>query len=149
MPDWRPGIYYRNIYSAHKELGGGVDIDLIHEWDYMTYLFGMPSSVKHFSGKVSKLDINSCDYAVYIAQYGNSMISELHLDYFGRENIRTIELFMDDETVRGDFLAGTIEYLKAGKKVKLPAERDIYQKRELQYFLNAINKAGSSENDVN
>ena len=38
LPDWRPGQDYRNTYSAHKDLGGGVSIDLIHEWDYLSYL---------------------------------------------------------------------------------------------------------------
>lgn len=148
LPDWRPGTDYRQSYSAHKSLGGGVDIDLIHEWDYLSFLFGMPSEIKSFSGNVSNLEIDSCDYAIYIARFENSMIAELHLDYFGRKNIRTVELITEDETIRGDLVNGTIEYLVDGKTVQLPAERDIYQKRELQYFIDTIIHGRISQNDI-
>ena len=45
LPDWRPGVDYRTVYSAHKALGGGVTIDLIHEWDYLVDLFGVPQQL--------------------------------------------------------------------------------------------------------
>ncbi len=148
LPEWRQGIDYRDTYSAHKNLGGGVDIDLIHEWDYLTFLFGMPSSVKSFSGKVSKLEIDSCDYAIYIAQYEKKMVAELHLDYFGRKTIRNIEIYADEDTICGDLVSGRIRYLKSGKVVNLPEERDMYQKRELHCFIDAINNGEPSQNDI-
>ena len=77
LPDWRPGQDYRKTYSAHKDLGGGVSIDLIHEWDYLTYLFGWPKKVHSFIGKKSNLEIDSDDYAIYIAEF-EKMIAELH-----------------------------------------------------------------------
>ncbi|KHM51417.1 oxidoreductase [Anaerovibrio lipolyticus] len=147
LPDWRPGQDYRETYSAHKDLGGGVAIDLIHEWDYITYLFGMPSAVKSFLGKVSNLEIDSDDYAIYIAKYDN-MIAELHLDYFGHKSVRTVEIYTDEDTLVGDLIAGTVTYLKSGKIINFPADRDLYQKRELEYFLDMISKNGNCSNDI-
>ncbi|MBT3748588.1 MAG: Gfo/Idh/MocA family oxidoreductase, partial [Bacteroidetes bacterium] len=43
LPDWRPGKNYSEIYSAKKELGGGVVFDLIHEIDIACDLFGVPT----------------------------------------------------------------------------------------------------------
>ena len=148
LPDWRPGTDYRNTYSAHKDLGGGVAIDLIHEWDYLSFLFGMPTEVKSFIGKVSDLEIDSDDYAIYIARYADNMIAELHLDYFGRKTIRTIEIYTDEDTIVGDLVAGEVRYLKANKIVDLKSDRDDFQKRELMFFIDAINGKEDVQNDI-
>lgn len=42
LSEWRPETDYSKCYSARKELGGGVAVDLIHEWDYISYLIGKP-----------------------------------------------------------------------------------------------------------
>ena len=100
LPQWRAGIDYRNTYSAHKELGGGVSVDLIHEWDYLKFLFGDPQKVMYASGKKSSLEIDCEDTALYIAEYEDKFV-ELHLDYFGRKTVREIMLFTEEETVLG------------------------------------------------
>lgn len=137
LPDWRSGQDYRETYSAHKNMGGGVSIDLIHEWDYLTYLFGWPSQVKSLIGKKSKLEIDSDDYALYIAEYAN-MIVELHLDYFGRKTIREIELFTKDDTILGDIANNKVCFLKSGEMIDFHEKRNDFQRRELNHFLDMI-----------
>lgn len=144
LPDWRPGQDYRNTYSAQKKLGGGVSIDLIHEWDYLTYLFGWPKKVACLMGKISPLEIDSDDYAVYIAAY-DGKIAELHLDYFGRKPIRTIELFTETDTIVGDLVNQKIRYLREERELVFEEERDDYQRRELEHFLDLVYGIADSE----
>lgn len=137
LPDWRPGTDYRKSYSAHKSLGGGVSIDLIHEWDYLTYLLGSPRKVNYMSGKKSDLEIDSDDYAVYIAEYDNKIV-ELHLDYFGRKTIREIMLFTREETILGDIANNKMVFMRSGKQIDFRELRDDYQIRELENFLDML-----------
>ena len=63
------GVDYRTVYSARRAMGGGVTIDLIHEWDYLVDLFGRPQEVYNFKGTYSELEIDSDDLSVYIARW--------------------------------------------------------------------------------
>lgn len=137
LPDWRPGQDYRVTYSAHKALGGGVSIDLIHEWDYLTYIFGWPEAVTCFIGKKSDLEIDSDDYAIYIAEFDKQIV-ELHLDYFGRKTLREIQLFTKEDTIIGDIANNKIAYLKDEKEIVFNEGRDDYQERELEHFLDMV-----------
>lgn len=137
LPEWRPQTDYRVSYSAHKSMGGGVSIDLIHEWDYLTYLFGIPKKIKSFIGKKSFLEIDSDDFAVYIAEYADKIV-ELHLDYFGRKAIREIMLITKDDTIIGDIANDRICYLKSGKVLEFHESRDAFQTRELEYFIDMV-----------
>lgn len=138
LPDWRPGQDYRKTYSAHKDLGGGVSIDLIHEWDYLTWLFGMPTECKQMISKVSGLEIDSDDLAIYIGRNDKTTF-ELHLDYFGRQTQRTLDLFTADDTIHCDLIEGTVSYLKSGESIKLESERNAFQMAEIAHFFEIIN----------
>lgn len=137
LPDWRPGTDYTESYSAHKDQGGGVDIDLIHEWDYLTYLFGWPKNVKCLMGKKSDLKIDSNDFALYVAEYDDKVV-ELHLDYFGRETIREIEIFTKEDTIIGDLINNTLTFKREKKTINFKEERDSFQQRELECFLDIV-----------
>lgn len=137
LPEWRPGTDYRKTYSAHREMGGGVSIDLIHEWDYLTYLFGWPTKVICLTGKKSELEIDSDDYAIYLAELEDKII-ELHLDYFGRKNIREIQLFTKTDTIIGNINDESIHFLNTQTKIDFGEERNDFQKREITHFLDLI-----------
>lgn len=147
LPEWRRGTDYRKTYSAHQALGGGVSIDLIHEWDYITDIFGFPQKVAYMHGKKSMLEIDSDDYAVYIAEYEN-MTAEVHLDYFGRSAIREIMLVTKEDTIIGDLIKGEVIYLKQGRKIDFCETRDRYQSQELHAFFDMISGRAENHNDV-
>ena len=139
LPEWRPNTDYRNCYSAHRDMGGGVGIDLIHEWDYLTWLLGMPEECHSIQTKISNLEIDSDDIAIYIAKTKNTSI-EVHLDYFGRKPIRQLEIFLPNDTIRCDLIQGSITYLKSGKQLQLDAERNAFQMKEITHFFDIVYK---------
>lgn len=147
LPDWRPGQDYRKTYSAHTELGGGVDIDLIHEWDYLTWIFGMPTNCYGITGNFSNLEIDSNDTAIYIAK--NDRLSyELHLDYYGRKSLRTLDIFTQDDTIQCDLIGGTIHYLKEEKSIVFNSERNAFQMAEIQHFFDIVEGRVSNDSNV-
>lgn len=148
LPEWRPGVDYRKVYSANKETGGGVCIDLIHEWDYLSVLFGIPLEVFRMSGTYSDLDITSEDLAVYIAKYDRLLV-ELHLDYFGREPRRGVELFTKERTIYADIAHGCISFSDGTPAIICREDRNAMYEREMSYFMHLIlNQIDHSTNDI-
>lgn len=147
LPDWRPGTDYRKTYSAHKNMGGGVLIDLIHEWDYLSYFFGFPEQIEKLYGKYSNLEIDSEDLAIYIARYNDKLL-ELHLDYCGRETQRYCEIITSDSTYRFDITNSRV--IKNGIEIAKYNEQpnDKYME-EMKFFYDIINGIKENTNDIN
>ncbi len=136
LPEWRKNIDYRDNYSAKKDMGGGVSLDLIHEWDYLKLLFGKPRKLSYMCGKKSELEIDSDDIAVYIAEYTDKIV-ELHLDYFGRRSVRQLELFMHNGTLRADFISQNVSFDNGVEINNIPVKKinDPYI-LEMNYFID-------------
>ena len=147
LPEWRPDTDYRKCYSAHKDMGGGVAIDLIHEWDYICHLTGFPQKMNSIITRKSDLEIDSDDIAVYIADYADKTV-ELHLDYFGRVAQRKIELFTKDDIISGDLINHTITFTKAGIVKKFHEDRNDFYLREMKHFIDISDGKAISDNSL-
>jgi predicted dehydrogenase len=58
LPDWHPYEDYRTSYAARADLGGGVVLTQIHDYDLAWWLFGAVRSVHASGGHLSALDID-------------------------------------------------------------------------------------------
>ncbi len=94
------------------------------------------------------LEIDSDDVAIYMAETPH-MVLELHLDYFGRSTKREMEIYMDDDTIRVDFIKQAIDFEVRGRHLEFHEDRDDYQKRELQHFFDITRGVIENDNDLN
>src|SRR5205807_10567443 len=69
LPFWRPGRDYREGYGARQATCGGIILDSIHEFDYLTWLLGWPREVFAYAGRVSSLEIDTEDNADVLLRF--------------------------------------------------------------------------------
>jgi predicted dehydrogenase len=58
LPDWHPYEDYRESYAARADLGGGVVLTQINDYDLAWWLFGPPRTVTATGGHLSDLEID-------------------------------------------------------------------------------------------
>ena len=92
LPDWHPKEDYSQGYASKKNLGGGVILTMIHDIDYLYWIFGNPHSLFSISGKFSDLKISSEDYCSGIICFKKNIFAELHLDFFQRPEFRSCKI---------------------------------------------------------
>ena len=140
LPNWRKDGNYTSYYSSNKELGGGVDLDLIHEIDYVVYLFGFPKRIEKSSRKVSKLKTDSDDFTHYLLIYENFSVM-ITLNYYRIDSKRYMEVVMDDDTLYLDFIDDSINSFKQKKSLINVKSSGIEQSyfNQMKYFISLIN----------
>jgi predicted dehydrogenase len=98
LPDMRPGIDYRTHYSAARA-EGGVILDVIHELDYLGWLFGPPQAMRWDRGRLGDLEIQAEDYATIGLRHPTGVRSEVHMDYLQRCKRRGLEVAGTEGTI--------------------------------------------------
>ena len=149
LPSWRPDKDYRMTVSARRELGGGVLLELSHELDYISWIFGEVDWVKASMSRQSNLEIDVEDTAHLIvgvepADDGFQLIGTVNLDFIRHDTVRSCTAIGENGTLRWNGLTGVVELYEAGAKewrelFRHEHQRDDSYVEELKNFIDCVN----------
>jgi len=140
LPFWRPEEDYREGYSASSKDGGGVLLDLSHEFDYACYLFGEIVEMTGVYGRASDLTIDAEDFADVLLTTKDSISVNIHLNFNSLLNERNLVIDFEGGYIVGDLIRNSVEFSYQGdvKRYEYPLSRDDYLKEQSEYFLDNI-----------
>jgi len=115
--EYMPGFHryedYRGTYPARADLGGGVVLCQIHEYDLLYALFGLPQEVFAVGGKASRMEIDVEDTAQVLFRYQRpdsaDMPAQVHQDFLQRPARRNFQVIGDEGSIYWDYLGKTLQ----------------------------------------
>lgn len=144
LPDWRPGGDYRDNVSSQRKLGGGALLELSHEIDYATWLFGWPKSVMCSAAHLSAMQIDVEDSAHLLMEYPDKRVS-LQLDFLQRVATMSVQIVGSKGTLMADLIKEELQLIDpahpSGRLLdapKLPSGNDIYLRQFDFFFSKAL-----------
>lgn len=148
LPSWRPDTDYRTSVSAQAALGGGVLLELSHEFDYLRWLFGEVAWVQARVSRQSALEIDVEDTAHVVIGFvaspvGSKVVASVSLDLIRHDATRSCTVIGADGTLRWTAQSGVVEVFHAGaagweQLSADPVDRDASYFAEWVSFLSCI-----------
>jgi predicted dehydrogenase len=148
LPDWRPGRDYRTSYSARAG-EGGVLLDLIHEIDYATWIFGRPQSVFAILQNTGQLRIESEEIADLAWTAPSGATVSMRLDYLTRDSRRKMIAYGESGELEWDGVMQCVHLRVAGKPAETiidSQDRDCCLRRQARAFVEAC--SGTAAGDL-
>lgn len=138
---------YKETYMARKDLGGGVVLNqMIHELDYLYYLFGMPTTVYAVGGITGNLEIDvedNCDAIYRMETKTGSFPVSVHADFYQSPPSRFVKIIGEKGQITLDLLKAavtkTIGNVKEESCFEAFARNDMFIE-ELKLFMECIEK---------
>ena len=124
-------------------------LDLSHELDYISYLFGNWKPLFAVSKKISNLDIKSDDYLSLFATNNNNLKIYLELNYFTRIPKRQIFIYSKNLSLKIDLLKNEAIIIKdkiISKKIKKFKIDEMYEAQHID-IINKKFKFACNYND--
>ena len=119
LPNAHPYEDYREGYAARKDLGGGAVLSLIHELDYIYWLFGMPRKLFALGGRLSKLEIDADDTGSILMEcrvYDKLIPIHIHLDFIQRPPSRNCYIIGEEGKIFWDYYSNRVDLYTVEKK---------------------------------
>lgn len=140
-PLWRPNQDYLKKYSANKNLGGGVILDLSHELDYVSYLLGDILRINGEFSKRSNITVDTEDWTdmLITADLGPANI---HINFLSHQRQRFIQIDFEDISVVGDIITSEIREYKKEKLIKhksFDIPGNYMYEQQIKYFFKNLN----------
>lgn len=148
LPSWRPNTEHLKSYSANKDMGGGVILDLSHEIDYVDYLFGGIKKISGNFAKIGNVTVDAEDCADMLVVSGGIPVN-IHLDFLSQLRQRYIQIDFEGLTVVGDLINAEIKEYEGEtikNNIRLEYERGQEYKEQLEYFFDNIDNPGMMNN---
>jgi len=119
LPYWRPSARYQETVSAKSNLGGGVLLELSHEIDYLTWIFGQIDWVRATLSKQSDLEIDVEDTAHLVLgfvsdNFKSQNIGTVNLDFVRHDVRRECTAIGESGSLRWNGIKGTVELTNGG-----------------------------------
>lgn len=141
LPDWRRGRDYRQGYTAHAEMGGGIILDASHEIDYARWLAGEVRSVFALTGKVSDLEMDAEDTGMLTVRFASGAVGQIHMDCVQRGYTRNCKLVGSEGTLTWEFKEGVRLCSSTGELLDefplVPDTNEMYLE-EMRHFLTCV-----------
>ncbi len=155
VPDWHPWEDYHQSYAVQRALGGGPALTLSHELDTLIWLFGRAVEIAGMIHQDSPLETDCEQAADILLRFADSVVANVHLDFWQRPPRRQWELVATRGRVSFDYYGGTLTRWDgvigeqpapdgarppASETFRLPAgwERNEMFLEELRYFFRCL-----------
>ena len=146
LPFWHRYEDYRTMYAARGELGGGVILSQIHEFDYLYSLFGVPHRLFGLGGHWSSLEVDVEDTASILMEFtvnGRSLPVHVQLDYLQYPPMRQCEVVGENGKVVMDLIANETTLYADRQADAARFKVDRFERNqlfldELKHFLNCV-----------
>lgn len=116
LPDWRPHEDYRQGMSAKIEKGGGVMLDLVHEFDYLLWLIGDVKTLACQYTNSGALEIETEDAADVLLRFSNGATGTIHFDYLQQKLVRNCMITGFNGTIFWNLAESKVRWITKDKK---------------------------------